>query len=359
MNVSFVEFGLAKLYHLSPLARIVRSKCNMEQSAVSVKTLTESCVAQFEQLVARPDPRHTERLESRMADFNLWADGVAALARPGASLDSRLQWRTGDLELVKSILRMLDDSLAYYASLEDSDPNVNGAILNLDSAIQNLALIGVAIRRTGKASRNRRAARTFKPDAHQELRRHLECVILLRPSEKGPFRLEKDECCVSVAGLDDPKLSDLQKRLIDANLRRRHNFLVAQKRAVVAQMSSSQHMQNLTENLLQEGPSPVSNQNKGDRQHSAPIAPAAREKTPHSGPSMSGFSHASTAEGPLKYTPGNHNTPPVAKTQITSIASLADFPKPPLVSLGRALSQCPLCCQSLPIETFSHPETWR
>ena len=87
-------------------------------------------------------------------------------------------------------------TLSYYASLADNDPNVDGAIQNLDAAIQNLALIGVAICRTGKASRNRRADRTFKPDAHQELRRHLECVVLLRPAEKALFRLEKDERCV-------------------------------------------------------------------------------------------------------------------------------------------------------------------
>lgn len=333
---------------------------------MSIKALAESCVARFEQLLAPPDGLHAERLESRMADFSLWADGVGAMARPGTSLDSRLLGRVSDVLLVKSILQMLDDSLAFFASLDDRSPNVDGAFQNLDSAIQNLALIGVAIRRTGKASRNRRADRTFKPDRHEEFRRYLECVVLLRPSEDALFRLKDDGECVSIARLHEPELSDLQQRLVDANLRRRHNFLVAQKRVVDQARNSllvvpDPFVSLTNENVVQKEPSRASDETKGEhQQQSAPIAPAVPEVAPQADPSIAGFTHASTAEGTLRYTPRTgREAPVVARTQITSIASLADFPRPPLVSLQRTISQCPLCCQSLPIDTFRDPETWK
>ena len=48
-------------------------------------------------------------------------------------------------------------------------------------AIQNLAFIGVAIRRPGQALRTRKADRSFNLNDCPELKKHLECVLLLRP----------------------------------------------------------------------------------------------------------------------------------------------------------------------------------
>ena len=331
----------------------------MEQTASSVRKLTEICISKFEQLLALQNQRRTELVESRLADFNLWADGVGALAKPGASLDSRLQGRADDLALVKNVLIMLADSLDYYTGLAENDANSDGAIQNLDSAIKNLALIGVAIRRTGKASRNRRADRTFNPDEHHELRKHLECVILLRPTEEALFRPTEDGRYV--AELDASKLSDLQSRLIEANLRRRHNFLLAQKRSRTQKGVQTQLLTTAVpssaDDLLQGRP-PADTQNAADLQDPT-INPTSKGKD-CAATTISGFSRASTAEGTLQYAQAaKRYTPGLAKTQITFIASDAEFPRAPSIPLGRELSKCPCCCQSLPVETFSNPKIWK
>jgi hypothetical protein len=327
----------------------------MDRTTASVTKLTEDCIFKFEQLLIPDNSRRIEILESRLADFNLWVDGVGALARPGASLDSRLQNRAKDLVLVKNVLIMLADSLDYYDSLAGDDTTSDASIQNIDSAIKNLALIGVAIRRTGKASRNRRADRTFNPDGYGDLRKHLECIVLLRPSEEALFR--ETEQGLFIAKMDSGELSTIQKRLIEANLRRRHNFLRAQKHAITQK----------------EGPIPlptpidstaINDSTPEDAivtENPDYVAPKQNLRTKTgAAPTISGFSLASTAEGTLQYAPADRKyTPRTAKTQITFIASDAEFPKAPSISSSREISRCPCCCQSLPVETFVDPKLWK
>ncbi|MBE3047054.1 hypothetical protein IMZ48_31920, partial [Candidatus Bathyarchaeota archaeon] len=227
-----------------------------KESPPSVSHLTESCISKFKHLINSGGSNEQESLETRLADFNLWADGVGATAKLGASLDTRFHARPDDLLLVKGTLTMLADFLDEYAILASDRSPTDEAIINVDSSIRNLAMIGVAIRRTGKASRSRRADRLFDRAEHQELRRHLECIVLLRPSETQPQLEDLDaskvneliasnapqlnelvvpmlerlvECRMSQLGAS--KLSVVQNRLIEANLRRRHRFLLAQRRS--------------------------------------------------------------------------------------------------------------------------------
>ncbi|EHK41855.1 hypothetical protein TRIATDRAFT_322009 [Trichoderma atroviride IMI 206040] len=340
----------------------------MSRTSVSILALTESCVSKFDNLLASyaRGSQRIESLESRLADFNLWADGVGALAKPGASLDSRLQGRLNDLALVKNVLIMLADSLDHCVGLAKNETNYDEtahheAIQNLDSAIKNLALIGVAIRRTGQASRNRRADKTFNPDNHQELRTHLECIIRLRPTEEALF--QQTENGGFVAKLDNSKLSDIQNRLVEANLRRRHKFLIAQKR------SRDQRNVQIRPSIL-EAPSPAGSVLQQEPLADIRNADAAKNKESTSypitrgheatAPTISRFSLASTAEGTLRYTPAARKyTPSVTKTQITFIASDVEFPKAPSIPLGREIMKCPCCCQSLPIGTFQNPKLWK
>lgn len=303
----------------------------MERTSVSISTLTESCISKFDKLLASctQGSQRMKSLESRLADFNLWAGGVGALARPGASLDSRLHGRANDLSLVKNVLIMLADSLDYYAGIVEDETNHDGAIQNLDSAIQNLALIGVAIRRTGKASRNRKADQTFNPDNYQELKMHLECIILLRPTEEALFH--QAESGEYVAKLDNSKLSAIQKRLIEANLRRRHKFLVAQKRSSIQKRAKTHFSSSAIPSSLDipshEDPlADKQNAEAADNQDPAPYLTAKGQET--TAPTISAFSLASTAEGTLKYdSTSKKYTPSAAKTQITFIASDVEFPK--------------------------------
>jgi hypothetical protein len=285
---------------------------------------------------------------------------------------------------VKSILIMLADFLGEYGS-PDSNPEED--FRNVDSSIKNLAMIGVAIRRTGAASRNRKADRTFDPDEHQDLKRHLECIILLRPREDTPqpgmpdlsaideFRASKagglndselDELVASelnklaaskMEELSESKLNEMQKRLVEANLRRRHRFLLAQKRHRETNIRNPQRSPEvLPEQGLSAGEGPRA-QLRGE------VVSPARASTSRgkeqAAPTVAGLSTASTAEGSLRYASVQRRATAVAKTQITSIAADAEFPKPPPPSPDRRISKCPCCCQSFPSEVFEKPSQWR
>ncbi|KLU91872.1 hypothetical protein MAPG_10821 [Magnaporthiopsis poae ATCC 64411] len=327
----------------------------VDRTAGSILDLAKACASKFNKAsTSQTTPSSKERLGNRLADFSLWADGVGATAKPGLSLDSRLRSRPSDLAIVKNILLMLSDSLDHLADLSEKGQNTDDGIQNVDSAIRNLALVGVAIRRTGKASRSRKADRTFDPDEHQELRKHLECVLLLRPTEKGRHSEE----------LDPSTLSALQRRLIDANLRRRHQFLLAQRRSRDQKKAHRHHpaaleVQPSVDDTLGKDERPVYSRNPegGSRDH--PPMPSAKGKGPLLAPSISGLSRASTAEGTLKFAPNKPYTPKATKTQITLIASDAEFPEPPVIPEDRKIFQCPCCCQSLQVETFKDPKLWK
>ncbi|KAI1362824.1 hypothetical protein F5Y08DRAFT_310998 [Xylaria arbuscula] len=330
----------------------------MAAAELSILVLTKSCVSKFEEVIALHGPKQIE-LENRLADFSLWADGVGALSKPGSSLDSRLEGRVNDLAFVKNVLNTLVDCLDYAKEVFEAKASFDECIQNLDSIIGNLALIGVAIRRTGKASRNRRANRTFKPEEHQEFKTHLECIMLLRPTEEARFHHTENGACI--IGLDHSELSPLQSRLIDANLRRRHNFVVAQKRSKHESEARSERSTPIgtftAHDLLRDGPPPTTKYAAGP-----PGAQPQRTTQDSSwrAATISGFSLASTAEGTLhNELPEKAYIPGAAKTQITSIASDAEFPEPPPIPSGRRVGKCPCCCQSLPTEIFTDPTTWK
>ncbi|KAM0424313.1 hypothetical protein ACHAPT_010459 [Fusarium lateritium] len=153
-----------------------------DRASASAHKLTCQCIGSFEAICQNGEGF---ALKTRLADLRLWADGVGAIAEGTASLDWRFRGRDQDLLLVKTILIMLDDFLKDYSTLLAEDQPTDDAVERIDLTIENLALIGVAIRRTGKASRRRRADTRFDSRDYEDLRRHLECVVLLRPSKSG------------------------------------------------------------------------------------------------------------------------------------------------------------------------------
>ncbi|KAJ8131372.1 hypothetical protein O1611_g2256 [Lasiodiplodia mahajangana] len=324
----------------------------MEPPLPSVQTLTEECIAKFEDLITLRPPRRIE-LECRLADLNLWADGVGALLKPGASLNSSPWGRISDLAVVRNVLNMLAESLDYCKEVDETEASFEESIQNVDFVIENLTLIGVAIQGNWKASRNRGVDQTFDPDAYSEFRTHLQCIVLLRPTQETRFSQMGNGDCVTE--LDPAKLTPLQSRLIDANLRRRHKFCVAQKATNTQLLVPAEPF--VTSNPLPRSPSP-NVQNVAQSQGS--LAHLVSDDPSHPAPIVSRFSLASTAEGTLQYKQDvtKNNSEP-AKTQITSITSNTEFPQYPPLPLGRQVAKCPCCCQSLPVEDFRNSTTWK
>ncbi|KAF5570196.1 1-phosphatidylinositol-4 5-bisphosphate phosphodiesterase [Fusarium phyllophilum] len=202
----------------------------MDLMSLTARELSNRCLEAFQICLTfrSPDPglsnqhaSHDERFEYRLADFNLWIDGIGALAPSKASLDARLSERPIDLSLVKGNLVMLFQSLEDCLDQLKDSGSLEDALLDIDSALESLVTLSLAIRRTGRRSRLQKADRLFIPEEHAELRKHLEAIIQLRPGP-GPCCPE-DESRTKMASL-----TPLQCHLVTANLKRRNRFIQAQ-----------------------------------------------------------------------------------------------------------------------------------
>ncbi|PTB48057.1 hypothetical protein M431DRAFT_11211 [Trichoderma harzianum CBS 226.95] len=364
---------------------------------MSVSSLTQQCLDKIHQAMSQKNESdHQDHLENRLAGFNLWVDNVGALAKSGASLDSRFRSRPDDLDLVKNILNLLLDFLDEYKDAIHNGLSIDEPLLDIDSAIKNLAKIGIAIRRTGKASRSRRAYQSFNPDEHLDFKRHLECLILLRPNETQPQLSELGISSVNElidAASDKPsektdilktkleqlaksrmedlassKLNEIQKRLVDANLRRRHNFLLAQKRS---QRVKKTAQTSFTPDKHQFDIAPLEIAKVTLRAKVIDQANVLASMEPKdvptqivqntAAPTVTGYTIASTAEGTLQFdlAKSQQPAPTVAPSQISFIAANTEFPRPPPSFQSQFMFKCPCCCQSLPSEDFASPSRWR
>lgn len=363
---------------------------------MSVSSLTQQCLDKIHQvMIQKNESDHQDHLENRLAGFNLWVDNVGALAKSGASLDSRFRSRPDDLDLVKNILNLLSDFLDEYKDAIHNGLSIDEPLLDIDSAIRNLAKIGIAIRRTGKASRSRRAYQSFNPDEHHEFKQHLECLILLRPnedrhhlsgleissnsevkvkdspstesSEKNDILKTKLELLAKsrMEDLASSKLNEIQKRLVDANLRRRHNFLLAQKRS---QRVKKTAQTNFTPDKHQYDMAPLEIAKVPLRAKVIDQANVLASMKPKdvptqntAAPTVTGYTIASTAEGTLQFdlAKSQQRAATVAPSQISFIAANTEFPKPPSAFQSQFMFKCPCCCQSLPSEDFASHRRWR
>ncbi|KAH0526123.1 hypothetical protein TsFJ059_009491 [Trichoderma semiorbis] len=364
---------------------------------MSVSSLTQQCLDKIHQAMSQKNKSdHKDHLENRLAGFNLWVDNVGALAKSGASLDSRFRSRPDDLDLVKNILNLLSDFLDEYKDAIHNGHSIDEPLLNIDSAIRNLAKIGIAIRRTGKASRSRRAYQSFNPDEHHEFKQHLECLILLRPnedrhhlsgleistinelkdspsaesSEKNDILKTKLEQLAKarVEDLASSKLNEIQKRLVDANLRRRHNFLLAQKRSQRvkkrAQTSSTPDKHQFDIAPLEIAKVTLKAKVIDQANVLASMEPKdvpTQIVQNTAAPTVTGYTIASTAEGTLQFdlAKNQQRAPTIAPSQISFIAANTEFPRPPPSFQSQFMFKCPCCCQSLPSEDFKSPSRWR
>lgn len=355
----------------------------MSFSKETIADLAESCLSKFRIIVEGETPDSYDVLRSRLADFHLWADTVGATTKFFLSLGSKFRNKPDDLALIKSVLGLLNDCLADYIVLRTKGSSTIEALGNIEQLIRHLTLIGVAIRQMGKASRSRRADETFDPDEHREFRQHLECIVLLRPSDglnsveiNNPIETTQNEAdqhehfaekakhlfSARLSELDPSRLSPVQKRLIEANLRRRHRFLLAQKRYMHANKKEQPVSASLFDKEVVPELQPLdsvaipmvtSNVTALLEGHKLGAEIAV--------PKIANLSLASTAEETSRYTPPSKKQKPaskIAQSQISLIAADTKFPKPPPLSSELLVSICPCCCQSFPSEHFSSFTTW-
>lgn len=293
-----------------------------------------------------------ERLEYKLADFNLWIDGIGALASARAALDWRLNERLIDLALVKGNLVMLYQSLEDYADLQEKHQSLDEALLDIESALGSLASLALAVRRTGKRSRLHKADRLFNEEEHCELKRHLECIAVLRPEERGysnhRFRQKLEA------------LTPIQQRLVVANLRRRNRFLQARRHSTGLKRRKPE-LSSTSEDAINQLHQPIASP---DLEIPIPIHPVIEQppKLPKSSdaPTISGTS-ASVPESKLRYTDPALKKPEALtpRTEVTRITATAHYPRPQLPDDNQHMFQCPCCYQTLPVQDVKTNPRWR
>ncbi|KAK2022716.1 hypothetical protein LX32DRAFT_602292, partial [Colletotrichum zoysiae] len=304
-----------------------------QQASNSIEVAAAQCRDSLQQCIAIPTLMQLEWAENRLAEFKLWAATTGALAGGAASLDARLTMESDTKNLVQGLLVLLSGCLGRCKQLgtasedEDDDewwaddPQEADSHRSLDAAkdiprgfspwsddsssrpgsdsrsmpedisplaeakaeveqiINHLTRVALAIRKSGTTSRLHKADRLFDPGNHGKFRRHLELIVLARGRRDG----SKDY------HIDSEALTDIQERLILANLRRRNRYTYAQKHVKKLAVDST------------------SSNNKGG-------------------------------------TPAEID---LAKTNITTTAAKIAYPKPPRSKVVRYF-QCPCCSQTLP-----------
>ncbi|KAJ6055864.1 hypothetical protein N7444_004962 [Penicillium canescens] len=309
--------------------------------------------------------------EVRMLDFNLWVAGMGATAGKKASLDARLQALPDMLSTLKHLLSSLKSTLMDCRRLYGNELEESMEIVDL--VIENLAMLATVIRRTGKRSRLRRADLTFDPQRQTRLRRHFECIVLLRPTENALFRPVSSttiaEDWMSVVpnfAEGSGHLTPLQTRLINANLRRRYWFLCAQRHSdKLARPQTSAGPQASTPRVGTPTISPVEGSvSRPSDTPSSKLASSKGSKHPDKESTLPGLSTvASTVEITNPSAEDEVTIPGVPQTRITAITAAAQYPS--LMKScddelkGRKILKCPCCCQPQPETMAKNTNAWK
>ncbi|KAJ5718314.1 hypothetical protein N7488_003960 [Penicillium malachiteum] len=362
----------------------------------TVKTIAEvvqTCVDGLIECLAVAALMQNEWAENRLADLNLWISGTGALARGRASLDHRLAARPEVREVVLNSLRLLstmideckeasppdkgwqssseethdesieeppvrsfspwsDDSSSSSGS-ESADIRggekplpytspVEEAMYNVESIIDQLARLAVAIRRSGRHSRLQKADQLFKQEDHKELRDHLVAMLL---HKLGLLKGSHDVT-------DSSKLSDVQMRLIDCNLRRRNRFLYAQKHSrglAPVKMDSQVQIQMMQSTEISVKREAKTTHGSISSQKEVDIRTVTTLRTGTSASAMSASFLFPTADQMM---------PSTSSSIMSSTIIDLDYPRPPKIMNPSHIFRCPCCCESLPV-AMANRNKWR
>ncbi|KAL3482142.1 hypothetical protein BJX99DRAFT_252856 [Aspergillus californicus] len=325
---------------------------------------TNTCRAYFEQCTQMPHLMEGEWARKRLADFNLWASGSGASGTERASLDQRLIAIPTVKKVIVNLLALLGQLLIHcHRAGEKQRPSTEGTDLlrgdssdeyappesiplskamdDVEDIVRQLVRIFIAIRRAGTQAREDRADRSFRADRHTELSNLLKAIVFATTLASGS-RIEGYAC---VNPLTMP-LTEIQSRLIQANLRRRHRFLYAEKRwkkqAIKHDPPTVQQIRS-NETVLEERATVV--EQKHHQQ-----APNSRVATVHALASTV----PTITQNPIVIPQGSQPSMTVASAVSTRIS----YPMPPEIQMDHDVFVCPCCYLTLPRSVAIGPR-WR
>ncbi|KAI0534377.1 hypothetical protein GGR58DRAFT_505341 [Xylaria digitata] len=305
----------------------------------SIADMTRSCLEGARQSIQRLEGKEKIHMQTLLADLRLWADSVGAIAQSKASLDRRFQYRPHDVYLIERLLLMLQGFFNECSVAADKNTNIEDIMSNINSTVDSLAIVGVQIRQSGRESRLRKADSTFDKNRgyYYNFRAHLACIIAAKPAKDG-WSKNEDKLIHSVEYFANLKLTPIQERLIEANMRRRHRFLEAQRRSYGLQAVSTEAYQSTISRQTVAEPS--------DAKQTPVDNLSAQVQGRPTDPPITIVTSASALDSNWDGLQDSHR-PGSTATHITTITANARYPKARIPS-EQKLAKCPCCCQAIP-----------
>lgn len=230
----------------------------------------------------------------------------------------------------------------------------------VEQIIDHLTRLAIAIRKSGSNSRAHKADKLFKPERHQRLRDHLNLIVLTRGTKEG-----RDDYGIAV-----DSLTNVQERLIMANLRRRNRYLYAQRHARKLALEASNPGERFAFQADHDAPTVVDT-DQISRAPELSVRETATERPSLPRLTVNTQAHtqlprpvltatsASAVVQPIEPVPPEAVTPSqVAKTNITTTTARIAYPRPPKTKGNLRYFQCPCCAQTLP-EMFRQTTLWK
>ncbi|CAF9916960.1 hypothetical protein IMSHALPRED_003356 [Imshaugia aleurites] len=252
-----------------------------------------------------------------------------------------------------------DSGKEMISKFTSSNQSLTEAIKSTEAILDQLIRLTFAIRKSGTTSRLQKADRSFDPERLDDFRRHLNLVLLTRSADIERKRTEAWRNCPNDAfndirvdfDVDETQLNSVQRRLVDANLRRRNRFLYAQDHS--KKMAGSQtHPQKATAshkpaNQLDQ----VVNEMEIRQSIREPTSSQKRDVTTNNGFNVvsdtvaESTTTASAVDTTISFDMQKKTTNSRHEmTQVSSITLKMAYPRPPKGGgLGFNLTSCPLC----------------
>lgn len=343
----------------------------------TIADVTVLCLKHFNDCLVVEPLMADEWAENRLADFNIWIFSVGATACGRASLDSRLASSPGTQEIIVELLRLLDKLICQCKSLgDDTEALESASMLNddedlsevdqsreqdiprsfspwsdasethgeqispgiivpdnrlvkkmkhIETILDQLARLSVAIRRSGNHSRLQKADQGLNPDEHKMFRDNLIKELLGRPGH-----------------ITD--LTEVQKRLIDANIWRRNRIIYTQTHAG--------HF-----GMVLDRSNTVSQSTAAGNSEELARGKSKMESKPHTHSEVGTTTTATTMDNPPVFDIIRFRAPGPTTTMSSSVLNL-NYPRPPRIEDEAKLFNCPYCCQALPVE-LAEDSKWK
>ena len=252
-----------------------------------------------------------------------------------------------------------DDSDTYsLPSISKADGLFSEPMLNIKAILGQLTRISTAIRQSGAKYRYRKADASLKKKDFEEFKTHLTVVILMNSVEaKNEEPAERNEILPYIT--DSEQLTEVQKRLINANIVRRNRIMFATRsmKPIETPIGQQQQQARAVEvPIAAAEPTPRFSQEPTKRISDGPAIPP--QVPSIMAPSITQTATEMGSQFNLQHAVEPKKSTPSVITRVTQTGATQDYPSCP-EPISDELLQCPYCADLLPAIYSNNQTRWR